>query len=95
MSSTTVNLILTLRKAASLAISVWYYGSGATWGLVVGGAMVLGGTMIYSTAAPPRIAAKDKKGEDKVVEAPSSGVTTAVEVNGSALKQRSWPEERS
>lgn len=37
----TVNLVLTVRKAVSLAISVWYYGSGLTWSLVVGGAMVL------------------------------------------------------
>lgn len=37
----TVNLVLTVRKAVSLAISVWYYGSGMTWSLVVGGGMVL------------------------------------------------------
>jgi UDP-xylose/UDP-N-acetylglucosamine transporter B4 len=37
-----VNLVLTVRKAVSLAISVWYYGSGATPGLIAGGAMVLG-----------------------------------------------------
>jgi UDP-xylose/UDP-N-acetylglucosamine transporter B4 len=42
VNSTTVNLVLTVRKAVSLAISVWYYGSGATPGLIAGGAMVLG-----------------------------------------------------
>ena len=42
VTSTTVNLVLTVRKAASLAISVWYYGSGITPGLVIGGLMVLG-----------------------------------------------------
>jgi UDP-xylose/UDP-N-acetylglucosamine transporter B4 len=42
VNSTTVNLVLTIRKAVSLAISVWYYGSGATPGLIIGGAMVLG-----------------------------------------------------
>lgn len=41
VNSVTVNLVLTVRKAVSLAISVWYYGSGLTWSLVVGGAMVL------------------------------------------------------
>ena len=37
-----MNLVLTIRKAVSLAISVWFYGSGATPGLLIGGAMVLG-----------------------------------------------------
>lgn len=38
----TVNLILTIRKAVSLGISVGYYGTGVTPGLGVGSAMVLG-----------------------------------------------------
>jgi UDP-xylose/UDP-N-acetylglucosamine transporter B4 len=42
VNSTTVNLVLTIRKAVSLAISVWFYGSGANAGLLTGGAMVLG-----------------------------------------------------
>lgn len=42
VSSVSVNLILTLRKAVSLAISVWYYGSGFNKGLVLGASMVLG-----------------------------------------------------
>lgn len=102
VSSTTVNLVLTLRKAASLAISVWYYGSGASTGLVVGGAMVLGGTMIYSMSSPPSVP-KDKavNGEDKVNgtakdEKKANGATTpaatstAVEpaANGTTLRQR-------
>ena len=41
VNSTTVNLVLTLRKAASLAISVWFYGSGFSLGLGIGGTMVL------------------------------------------------------
>lgn len=41
VNSTTVNLVLTVRKAVSLGISVWYYGSGVNTGLAVGGAMVL------------------------------------------------------
>ena len=41
VNSTTVNLILTLRKALSLAISVWYYGSGFSLGMGIGGGLVL------------------------------------------------------
>ena len=70
VNSTTVNLVLTIRKAVSLAISVWFYGSGANAGLLTGGAMVLGpstmfstlvkadkigGTLIYSFAPPPKV----------------------------------------
>jgi UDP-xylose/UDP-N-acetylglucosamine transporter B4 len=42
VSSTTVNLVLTVRKAVSLGLSVWYYGTGVTPGLAIGGGMVLG-----------------------------------------------------
>lgn len=65
VSSTTVNLILTLRKAVSLAISVWFYGSGASWGLFIGGALVLGGTVLYSFAPPPHMAYKKDDGDEK------------------------------
>jgi hypothetical protein len=69
---------LTIRKAVSLAISVWFYGSGANAGLLTGGAMVLGpstmfsnlvkanksgGTLIYSFAPPPKVL-DDKKTDD-------------------------------
>lgn len=59
-----MNLILTLRKAVSLAISVWYYGNGASNGLVFGGAMVLTGTMIYSIASPPRVVGDGKRNDN-------------------------------
>ncbi|KAK1923567.1 UAA transporter family-domain-containing protein [Papiliotrema laurentii] len=49
VNSTTVNLVLTVRKAVSLALSAWYYGHGMSHGLLLGGAMVLVGTVIYST----------------------------------------------
>ncbi|BEI84960.1 hypothetical protein CcaverHIS002_0503610 [Cutaneotrichosporon cavernicola] len=102
VSSTTVNLILTVRKAVSLALSVWYYGSGWSWGLIVGGAMVLGGTLVYSTAAPPRVEPSKKEKEKDAVELDDRGnesdtnsVSTAVNVrtNGvgsapDALRQR-------
>jgi UDP-xylose/UDP-N-acetylglucosamine transporter B4 len=42
VNSVTVNLILTVRKAVSLAISVWYYGHGVTPGLLIGGSLVMG-----------------------------------------------------
>ncbi|WVQ75157.1 hypothetical protein IAR50_004766 [Cryptococcus sp. DSM 104548] len=54
VSAVTVNLVLTVRKAVSLGISVWYYGSGATWGLMIGGGMVLLGTILYSVAPGPK-----------------------------------------
>jgi UDP-xylose/UDP-N-acetylglucosamine transporter B4 len=78
VNSTTVNLVLTIRKAVSLAISVWFYGSGANAGLLTGGAMVLGpstvvptlvkadklgGTLIYSFAPPPKVL-DNKKTDD-------------------------------
>ncbi|ODO06968.1 hypothetical protein I350_04331 [Cryptococcus amylolentus CBS 6273] len=54
VNAVTVNLILTVRKAVSLGISVWYYGSGATSGLIIGGGMVLLGTILYSVAPGPK-----------------------------------------
>ncbi|KAJ9112451.1 hypothetical protein QFC20_002239 [Naganishia adeliensis] len=66
VSSLTVNLILTLRKAVSLAISVTYYGSGFTPGLAIGSAMVLAGTAMYSLSSAPKPVVK--AAEDDVVE---------------------------
>lgn len=100
VSSTTVNLILTLRKAASLAISVWFYGSGVSWGLVIGGAMVLGGTLVYSVAPPPKVI--DGKVDEKKVDdekgnggsenaTDAAGSSTAVDhssTNGNGMRQR-------
>lgn len=47
VNSVTVNMVLTVRKAVSLVISVWYYGSGVTWSLVIGGGMVLCKLFLY------------------------------------------------
>ncbi|GMK55345.1 hypothetical protein CspeluHIS016_0204010 [Cutaneotrichosporon spelunceum] len=102
VSSTTVNLILTVRKAVSLALSVWYYGSGWSWGLIVGGAMVLGGTLVYSTAASPRVEPSKKEKAKDVVElvdrgneSDTSSVSTSLNVRANgvgsapeALRQR-------
>ncbi|WWC92698.1 uncharacterized protein L201_007657 [Kwoniella dendrophila CBS 6074] len=69
VNSVTVNLVLTIRKALSLAISVWWYGSGFNSGLGLGGAMVLLGTMLYSFAPGPKelndISASKRSNVDK------------------------------
>ncbi|WWC95735.1 hypothetical protein V866_002601 [Kwoniella sp. B9012] len=54
VNSVTVNLVLTVRKALSLAISVWWYRSGFNAGLGAGGIMVLLGTILYSFAPGPK-----------------------------------------
>ncbi|WVF68435.1 hypothetical protein IAT40_003200 [Kwoniella sp. CBS 6097] len=54
VNAVTVNMVLTVRKAVSLGISVWYYGSGMTPGLAAGGGMVLIGTILYSIAPGPK-----------------------------------------
>jgi len=51
MSSVSTNLVLTIRKALSLAMSVWLFGNGMNAGLAGGGALVLAGTLLYSKAA--------------------------------------------
>jgi len=51
MSSVSTNLVLTIRKAISLAMSVWLFGNGMNAGLAAGGALVLAGTLLYSKAA--------------------------------------------
>jgi UDP-xylose/UDP-N-acetylglucosamine transporter B4 len=52
VSSVSVNLILTVRKAVSLLISVVYYGSGFNLGLTVGAGMVLGECDAYPAVCP-------------------------------------------
>ncbi|KAG8957060.1 golgi uridine diphosphate-N- acetylglucosamine transporter [Tulasnella sp. 419] len=82
VSSVSVNLVLTARKAMSLCFSVWYFGSGLNQGLAIGSAMVLGGSLAYSVCAAKK----------QTSSAPSSPVTskreivegksTAIKVNG-------------
>jgi UDP-xylose/UDP-N-acetylglucosamine transporter B4 len=92
-------LVLTIRKAVSLAISVWYYGNGMTPGLALGAAMVLGeyfsvriivlspgGTILYSLSAAPDIV-------DEHVDSPiakklreKSGDEDAVETGTAVLR---------
>ncbi|GFZ49994.1 hypothetical protein JCM24511_07747 [Saitozyma sp. JCM 24511] len=76
VNSTSVNLVLTLRKAVSLAISVWYYGSGVSTGLAIGGLMVLAGTVVYSLAPGPKVVHEEKvkELEDIVDDTAETGV---------------------
>lgn len=47
-SSVQTSLLLTVRKAVSLIISILLFGSGWNWGIVAGGTLVSVGTMLYS-----------------------------------------------
>lgn len=51
MSSVSTNIALTTRKALSLVISVWWFGSGWNQQLGVGAALVLSGTIFYTYAS--------------------------------------------
>ncbi|KAG7548927.1 hypothetical protein FFLO_03219 [Filobasidium floriforme] len=91
VSSVSVNLILTVRKAVSLGISVWYYGAGFNKGLTTGAAMVLVGTVLYSMAPSPAQAEQKAKIEpvDVISTADISiGRTTATQASHADLKQR-------
>jgi len=48
VSSVSTNLVLTVRKAVSLLISVYFWGSGWSFQLGTGAAMVFSGSIIYS-----------------------------------------------
>ncbi|ORX37785.1 UAA transporter [Kockovaella imperatae] len=89
VNSTTVNLVLTLRKAVSLAISVWFYGSGVTSGLLLGGALVLVGTVIYSFASTSSTVAVIKPVEpaENGTDSEGKGKASGVESQGN-LRQR-------
>lgn len=53
VSSVSTNLALTTRKALSLCISVWYFGSGWNAQLGIGAALVGVGTLLYAYASQP------------------------------------------
>ncbi|XAO25537.1 hypothetical protein I312_104365 [Cryptococcus bacillisporus CA1280] len=72
VNSVTVNMVLTVRKAVSLVISVWYYGSGVTWSLVIGGGMVLLGTILYSLAPGPKGLGPSSSDRDKPIPTPKT-----------------------
>ncbi|KAF8596766.1 UAA transporter [Ceratobasidium sp. AG-I] len=51
VSSVTTNLVLTARKAASLCLSVWWFGSGVSPRLAIGATLVFAGTVLYAHAS--------------------------------------------
>lgn len=64
VTSVTTNLVLTARKAASLCLSVWWFGSGVSTNLAVGATMVFAGTVLYAQASSALASApKTKKTE--------------------------------
>ncbi|WWC73779.1 uncharacterized protein I206_107751 [Kwoniella pini CBS 10737] len=93
VNSVTVNLILTIRKAVSLGISVWWFQTGFNVGLGLGGILVLLGTLLYSIAPGAKglhddtIEARQKEktmtdrsvseSKEQVDEAPTRGETSA------------------
>lgn len=84
----TVQLVLTIRKAVSLAISVTYFGSGYNAPLVLGAGMVLAGTTLYASASD-RESVKPLEGQSPPTDAPSSAKTTAIAASASnGLRKR-------
>jgi len=57
-SSVSTSVILTVRKAISLCLSIWYFGSDWNYSLVFGAGMVFVGSLAYST---PRRSVVNKK----------------------------------
>lgn len=53
VSSVSTNLVLTARKAFSLVLSIWWFGSGWNSGLVLGGSLVFAGSVLYSISSGP------------------------------------------
>jgi len=49
-SSVSTNVVLTVRKAISLCLSIWYFGSDWDYTLAFGAGMVFVGSLTYSTA---------------------------------------------
>ncbi|QRV88654.1 UDP-N-acetylglucosamine transporter YEA4 [Ceratobasidium sp. AG-Ba] len=62
VSSVTTNLVLTARKAASLCLSVWWFGSGVSTRLALGATLVFAGTILYAQASSkPSVSKKTLK----------------------------------
>ncbi|WVQ66138.1 uncharacterized protein L199_004316 [Kwoniella botswanensis] len=91
VNSVTVNLVLTVRKAISLAISVWWYRSGFNAGLGAGGMMVLLGTILYSFAPGPKGLSdppQDKKEAESVLDDGGSGEKSSTGSSTSRINGR-------
>ena len=66
ISSVSTNIVLTTRKALSLLFSVWWFGPGWNSQMMVGAAMVMGGTVLYTAASSqksPTPSSKEEKRE--------------------------------
>ncbi|WWC65747.1 uncharacterized protein I303_108369 [Kwoniella dejecticola CBS 10117] len=105
VNSVTVNLILTIRKAVSLGISVWWFQTGYNAGLAAGGIMVLLGTILYSVAPgtkglPYHPAEVDSKAEkpnngrnlelrEQTAKSQSTGMTSATDARSGVRSRKS------
>ncbi|KAF9653316.1 UAA transporter [Thelephora ganbajun] len=59
-SSVSTSVVLTVRKAISLCLSIWYFGSDWNYSLVFGAGVVFVGSLTYSTASrPPMVNKKE------------------------------------
>jgi len=58
-SSVSTSIVLTVRKALSLCISIWYFQSPWNYSLIFGAGMVFVGSLLYSTSGPPAVNKKE------------------------------------
>jgi len=58
-SSVSTNVVLTVRKALSLCISIWYFQSEWNYSIVIGASMVFLGSLLYSSSRPVVINKKE------------------------------------
>ncbi|CAE6367211.1 unnamed protein product [Rhizoctonia solani] len=72
VSSVTTNLVLTARKAASLCLSIWWFGSGVSTRLAIGATCVFAGTVLYAQASSGPKPTTSSPSEEKMPEKSSS-----------------------
>jgi len=58
-SSVSTSVVLTVRKALSLCISIWYFESDWNYSIVVGAAMVFIGSLLYSSSRPSAVSKEE------------------------------------
>ena len=74
MSSVSTNLVLTARKALSLVLSVWWFGSGWNRGLALGGSLVFAGSVLYSISPDPGKESRKANGVQERTNGPHRGL---------------------
>ncbi|CAE6511802.1 unnamed protein product [Rhizoctonia solani] len=72
VSSVTTNLVLTARKAASLCLSIWWFGSGVSTRLAIGATCVFAGTVLYAQASSSSNSATPAPSDEKAPKDKSS-----------------------